>query len=111
MQIRTEDKDGVLICHIQGDIDIHSSPEFNKSVEKIAKDKSQKVVMEFSGVSYVDSSGLATLVAALKKLKSYGGKLKLANLSDKVKGLFEITRLDKLFDISDTEEEATRSFA
>jgi anti-sigma B factor antagonist len=61
-------------------------------------------------VDYVDSSGLATLVEVLKKLRAYGGKLKLASLSEKVKGLFEITKLTKLFDIASDETSAIGSF-
>ena len=52
----------------------------------------------------------ATLVEILKNLRSYGGKLKLTNLSAKVKGLFEITKLDKLFDIVPEEEDAVGTF-
>ena len=68
------------------------------------------MVINFEKVSYVDSSGLATIVEIFKKLRAYGGALKLVNLSPKVKGLFEITKLEKLFDISDDEEEAIKSF-
>ncbi|MBU1895219.1 MAG: STAS domain-containing protein, partial [Candidatus Omnitrophica bacterium] len=59
---------------------------------------------------YIDSSGLATLVEILKSLNKQGGKLKLTNLSVKVKGLFEITKLTQLFDILDKEDEAINSF-
>ncbi len=50
------------------------------------------------------------LVEVLKNFRSYGGKLKLSNLSNKVKSLFEITKLEKLFDIVDTQEEALTAF-
>ena len=58
-------------------------------------------------VAYVDSSGLATLVGILKNMRSYGGKMRIAGMSPKVKSLFEITKLDKLFEIMASEEEAT----
>jgi len=110
MQIKFEQKNDVMICYIDGDIDINTSPEFNKAIEKIARDKAAKVVINFEKVGYVDSSGLATVVAALKRLKTYGGRLKLVNLSTKVKNLFEITRLDKLFEIIENEQEAIKGF-
>jgi len=109
MQMKMENKNDVLVCYIDGDIDIHSSPDVKKIFDKLAKDKVQKVVINLASVNYVDSSGLATLVSALKGVKSFGGKLRLVNLSSKVKGLFEITKLDKLFDIKDNEEEALKS--
>jgi len=59
----------------------------------------------------VDSSGLATLVEVLKNMRSYGGRLRLVNPSSKIRSLFEITKLEKLFDIMSNEEEAVSTFS
>ena len=110
MQVRIEEKDSVKICYAEGDIDINSSPQLKKVFDKVSQAKSEKVLINLKGVGYIDSSGLATLVEILKNFRGYGGKLKLCNLSNKVKSLFEITKLEKLFDIVDTEEEAVKNF-
>lgn len=110
MQIRFEDKNGVRICIVEGDIDINTSPQVKKSFDKVLKDKSDKVLINLQKVEYVDSSGLATIVEILKNLKAYGGKLRLSNLSNKVRSLFEITKLEKLFDIADSQDEALKNF-
>jgi len=111
MQIKAEEKNGVTVFKIFGDIDINSSPDVKKSFDKsITRDKN-KVVISLENVGYVDSSGLATLVEIYKNLRTYAGKLKLTNLSDKVRGLFEITKLDKLFEIVPTEQEAVDGFS
>lgn len=110
MQIKLEEKSGISIFRIVGDIDINTSPEVKKSFDKTVSEKNNKIIINLKDVSYVDSSGLATLVEILKNLRAYGGTLKLTNLSDKVRGLFEITKLDKLFDISIDEENALKSF-
>jgi anti-sigma B factor antagonist len=110
MHITEKKNNDALIYTVSGDIDINSSPDIRKVFEKSANTKVPKIVVNLSGVSYIDSSGLATLVEMLKKTRSYGGKLKLTNLAAKVKSLFEITKLEKLFDIYETEEEATASF-
>jgi anti-sigma B factor antagonist len=110
MQINVKEKDGIVVFCVEGDIDINTSPTVKKSFDKVLKDKKPKVVISLKEVSYVDSSGLATLVEILKNLRSYGGKLKLTNLSSKVKGLFEITKLNKLFDIMEDEMNALSSF-
>ena len=110
MQISREDKNGISIFRMVGDIDINTSPEVKKSFDKAVGKETNKVVINMKNVSYIDSSGLATLVEVLKKLRLHGGKLKLTNLSAKVMGLFEITKLDKLFDISNQEEDAVDSF-
>ena len=106
MQIRQEEKGGALIFRVEGDIDINSSPEVKKAFDQAVSAKKDKVVVNLKDVGYVDSSGLATMVEILKNLRSYGGTLKLTNLSSKVRGLFEITKLDKLFDILAEEDEA-----
>ena len=111
MHIKQEDREGVLICYISGDIDINTSPQIKKIFDKIISDKKSKLVVNFKDVNYVDSSGLATLVEILKGLRTYGGKLKLTNLSTKVMNLFEITKLEKLFEITQEEDEAIKSLA
>lgn len=110
MQINFEEKAGVFIYRMTGDIDINTSPDVKKSFDKTINAKKGKVVINLKDVGYVDSSGLATLVEIFKNLRTYGGKLKLTNLSGKVKGLFEITKLDKLFDIVPEEKDAVGSF-
>ena len=106
MAVKTESKNGLMICRIEGDIDINCSPDLKKTFDKLISQKTPKIVIEMTKVIYVDSSGLATLVGILKNMRSYGGKMRLAGMSPKVKSLFEITKLDKLFEIMASEEEA-----
>jgi anti-sigma B factor antagonist len=110
MHIKVDEKNGISVFKMTGDIDINTSPEVKKSFDQAIVAKRDKVVINLKDVGYVDSSGLATLVEILKNMRAYGGKLKLSNLSAKVRGLFEITKLDKLFDIVAEEEDATISF-
>ena len=110
MQLSNIKQDDVVICNIVGDIDINSSPDIRKSFEKLVSGKEGKMVINLSKVSYIDSSGLATLVELLKKTKNYGGIMKLSGLTEKVRGLFEITKLEKLFQIYETSENAVSTF-
>ncbi|NQT95608.1 MAG: STAS domain-containing protein [Candidatus Omnitrophica bacterium] len=110
MQIAERKSNDVTVFDVDGDIDINSSPDVRKTFEKPIGEKTAKLVINLSNVSYIDSSGLATLVELLKRARSYGGKIRLSNLAAKVKSLFEITKLEKLFDIYDTEEEAVSNF-
>ena len=103
MDVKSFEKEGVLVFQVNGEINISTSPELKKQFEK---QPSKKVVVDLEKVSYIDSSGLATLVEILKRTKSQGGSLGLSGMSDKVKSLFEITKLDKLFLIFDNQDEA-----
>lgn len=111
MQIKTEERSGITVCALKGDVDISSSPEVKKEFDNIIGRKANKLVVNLSDVKYVDSSGLATMVEVLKNMRKYGGTLHLCNLSDKIKGLFEITKLDKLFKIAASEEEAIKNLS
>lgn len=110
MGVKLELKDGLTVCHVNGEIDINSSPGIKKAFDNLISKKTPKIVINLSQVTYVDSSGLATLVEILKNMKSYGGRMRLTNLSSKIKSLFEITKLEKLFEIMADEEEAISTF-
>jgi anti-sigma B factor antagonist len=103
MDVKTSQQDGVAVITINGEINISTSPSLKKIFEK---ENAKKLVIDLERVSYIDSSGLATLVEALKRARSQGGALGLAGMSDKVKSLFEITKLDKLFAIFPNQQEA-----
>ena len=70
----------------------------------------KKFLIDFSQTGYIDSSGLGVLVSLSKKIREQGGELRLANLNDDLKTLFELTKLDTLFQIADTRERALESF-
>ena len=106
MQLNMEQKNGVSVVRIEGDIDINTSPDVRKYFDKLVTEKKGNFVINLENVPYVDSSGLATLVEILKRVRATSGTLKLTNLSGKVLGLFEITKLNKLFTIAADEEEA-----
>ena|SRR3989338_2935565 len=103
MDLKALEQDGVMVFHVTGEINISTSPELKKQFEKQAV---KKLVVDLEKVNYIDSSGLATLVEILKKTKGQGGNLGLAGMSEKVKSLFEITKLDKLFSIYPNQQEA-----
>ena len=110
MPVNIENKNGLTVCHIEGEIDINTSPGIKKSLDKLLQSKTPKIIVNLAKVTYVDSSGLATLVEILKNMRSYGGRLRLTNLSPKDKSLFEITKLEKLFEIMADEQEAMSNF-
>lgn len=110
MAVKIDPRQGLTVCHIDGEIDINSSPAIKKSFDKLISQKTPKIVINLSKVTYVDSSGLATLVEILKNMRSYNGRMRLACMSPKIKSLFEITKLEKLFEILADEEAAIANF-
>ncbi len=83
----------------EGDIDFHCSSRFQKSLMAVLGKKPKQVIVDLSGVPYMDSSGVASLVKLLGRTRKAGIELKLLNPSVKVMSILEITSLDTVFEI------------
>lgn len=110
LEVRTESFDDFSVVEIEGEVDLYSSPELRKVLLDLTKKKTAGILVDLGKVRYMDSSGVATLVEALQQAKKYDGKLKLVNLRDAVKDVFELSRLDKVFDIYPGIKEAREAF-
>ena len=94
---------------IRGEVDLHNSPALRAEILKqLAMPGVRKLVLNLSGVPYMDSSGIAVFVEALQKLRRVGGKVCLTDLQPRVKGLLEIARLDTIFSVCSDEETAVK---
>jgi len=87
------------ILALDGEIDLHRSPQVKESLEPLIAQKLPRILVDFSGVTYVDSSGLATMIETLQRIQSYGGKFAMFGLRESVRSIFEIARLDQIFRI------------
>ena len=94
------------VVKVVGDIDLNRSLEFQHGLLELLDSKPDRLVVNLGGVPYMDSSGVASLVKLLSRVRRCGLGLRLVALSDRVRSVFEITRLDSVFDICATEEEA-----
>jgi anti-sigma B factor antagonist len=88
------------VLPLVGEIDLHVSPEVAASLRTIIEKKPKQLVVDLSKVTYMDSSGLAVLIQAMQDVQGYGGKFALANVQPSVQHIFEIARLDQVFQIS-----------
>jgi anti-sigma B factor antagonist len=91
------------------ELDASNASEF-KTDSAALLEADTKVVFDLSRVRFADSSGLGALISCLRKVNSRGGDLKLCAMSDQVRGLFELVRMHKVFDIYSTREEAVGAF-
>ena len=85
------------VLPLEGEIDLHVSPRVAASLGAMIEQKHQRLVVDLSAVSYIDSSGLAVLIEAMQNVEAYGGKFVLAGLQEKVRPIFEMARLDQVF--------------
>ena len=61
------------------------------------KETPERIVIDLSGATYIDSAGLAALIIAMREVESYGGKFFLTGLNETVRSIFESSRLDQIF--------------
>ena len=87
------------VVPLKGEIDLHVSPTVTASLNEVIDKKPDRLVVDLSDVSYIDSAGLAALIQAMQKVEGYGGKFMLDGLQETVRSIFEISRLDQVFQI------------
>ena len=89
--------DASNVLPLEGEIDLHVSPRVSEKLGEMIKQKPSRVVVDLSGVTYIDSSGLAILISAMQDVEDYGGRFAIAGLQENVRTIFETARLDKVF--------------
>ena len=87
------------VVPLKGEIDLHVSPDITRSLEAMADKRPERIVIDLSRATYIDSAGLAALIIAMKKVEAYGGKFFLAGLQKTVRSVLESSRLDQIFQI------------
>lgn len=105
--LATESPANGIVFPLEGEIDLHISPAVAISLQEIIAKKPARLLVDLSGVSYVDSSGLAVLIDAMQKVQKYGGTFGVIGMQESVRSIFEIAKLDQVFRIFPTVEAAT----
>lgn len=106
---RVKAKGGHRILALKGEIDFHRVWKITAQLSDAIKERPEKLVLDLANLSYIDSSGLAALIEALRKVRAYGGMLYLVGMRDDVRTIFEISRLDQVFPIFQDAAEAIAS--
>lgn len=110
MEIMDRLEDGVQILQLTGRLDAYSSPDVREWIASRTQGPPAQIVVNLRGVSFVDSTGLATLVQGMKRSREHGGDLLLCHLQQPVRLIFELTRLDRAFEVLPAEEDAVAAF-
>ncbi|MBL4616042.1 MAG: STAS domain-containing protein [Magnetovibrio sp.] len=110
MEISISEQDGVQVVAVCGEVDLSTSPQVREALLGCIKGGSS-VVVNLSAVSYIDSSGVASLVEAFQTAKSKGLGFALAQISETPMRVLKLARLDQVFVIHDTVDEAVSAVA
>jgi len=111
MRMGEKEQAGVMVLMPKGKI--MGGPDAGAVKERLHQlidEGKKKVVVDLSGVSWMNSSGLGILIGGLTTMRNAGGDLKLAGTTDKVQNLLMVTKLITIFESYDTVEEAVASY-
>jgi anti-sigma B factor antagonist len=112
MKMNSRAVDGITILDMNGRITLGDDIAlFRRAIGDLVAEGRLMVLLNLSDVPYIDSSGIGELVSAFTSVRKAGGKLKLLNLTKRVRTVLEITRLYEVFDVQDNEIAAIHSFS
>lgn len=111
MKIGKRVKDNVLILDLKGKILIGDGiDELREEINNAIKEEKIKLLLNFSDVPYLDSTGLGEVVRSYTSVKNRGGSVKIINLTQKVRDLLSVTKLITVFETFEDEDKAIASF-
>jgi anti-sigma B factor antagonist len=100
MECSTRQQGEFMIITLTGEVDLHYSPQARKEILENLKNK-KHVLVDLSGVEYIDSSGIASLVEGFQLARSQDLRFGLVGVSNAARQVLELARLDKVFQIKD----------
>jgi anti-sigma B factor antagonist len=101
---------GVMIVRVEGQLVVGNRNELKEHLQGLLEKGERRFLIDFAQTGYIDSSGLGALVALARKVREEGGDLRLSGLNEDLRSLFELTKLDTLFAISETPDQALATF-
>ena len=109
IEVKTRTVNDATIVAPQGEIDLSRAPSLRTHLAAAQASRPRKLIVDLADVSYMDSSGVATLLEAMRTIQRSGGRLILCCLQDKVRSIIEITRLDTVFTIVKTADDGLKA--
>ena len=105
-QVKTSEEENIILIRVQGDVDMLTSPDLRDSLVPFFKPGTRGIVVDLSGVTFMDSSGIATLVEGLQWSRKQERKFVLASPGQTVMNALSLTKLDKIFTIKKDSQKA-----
>lgn len=111
MRIKTEEKYSAVVISLKGNVmGGPDTKEFGDLLHKLLEEGKKNIVVNLSGVKFMNSSGLGMLISGYTTIKNGGGKFVLAGATEKINSLLVITKLITIFDNFNSVDEAVKSF-
>jgi anti-sigma B factor antagonist len=110
MELTVHEDHGVTVVMVSGEVDAGNSAQLGEELDRLLSEGRRRLVIDLGKVGFMDSSGLATLVRYYKRARSNSGDICLASLQPPVRRVFQLTRLDRVFDLHPDVAKAVQRF-
>jgi anti-sigma B factor antagonist len=112
MKVSIDEKFNAAVIELKGNlIGGDNAQLFRDKIYDLIKQNKQNIIVDMSDVKFVNSSGIGILISGFTTVKNAGGDLKLASISDKVQGVLGITKLNQIFSIYNSVDDAVKSYS
>jgi anti-sigma B factor antagonist len=109
-EIIEEEKSGVVILRVNGELDALVAPQLKDRLMKLIELEKKSFIIDFEGLVHINSLAMGILRGRLKEIREKDGDIKLIKLNNHIATIFEMVGLDEIFEIYSTEEEALSKF-
>jgi anti-sigma B factor antagonist len=106
VDLDTTARNGYVVVSVWGEIDVYTAPQLRERLIELNDQEYYRIVVDLSGVEFLDSTGLGVLVGGLKRSRGHDGDLALVCSHPRIMKVFEVTGLNKVFSIADSVEAA-----
>ena len=106
MRLKETLEEGIEVLVLAGEIDLHYAPVLRALLQAKIAARSPALILDLSGVTFIDSSGLAAIIEYFRDAADHGGVLCLAGMNDTLQTIFEIVRLDQVVPIFTSRSDA-----
>jgi len=111
MAASSQSVSSIEITAVTGRLDAATATQVRSDLKAVVQASRGRVILNLADLRFIDSSGLSVLVGTMKDARAEGGRIVLWNVPPMVRSLLELTRLTRVFEIYDTEENARKAFA
>lgn len=108
LALESRNENGWAVLQVRGEVDLYTSPQLRDGITELLDQGTNRIVVDLSGIEFMDSTGLGVLVVGLKRAKERDGEFTLVCREGSVQKILSITGLDKVFSIHGSVTEATR---
>jgi len=97
---------GDFLVALTGEVDLYTAPELKQELLRLVEEGAQRIIVDLTATTFIDSTMLSVLLSTLKRLRPSGGQLGIVCSDRNIRKIFEITLLDRVFPIFESRDEA-----